>query len=100
MADLKEIASDPVFQKLPLPEQMKAFSEMDPAFASLPSVEQERGIRELIGRNTVRPAQPQQQPGFFAGVGRGLATVAGGVGQRLGAYSQQDVDAAMSAMNE
>ncbi len=35
---------------------------------------------------------------FATGVGRGLAKLAGGIGQRLGAYSQEDIDAAMSAM--
>lgn len=44
------------------------------------------------------PAGPQ--PGFFTGVKRGLATVAGGIGQRLGIYDQADIDAALSAMRE
>jgi hypothetical protein len=40
------------------------------------------------------------KPGFLTGVGRGLAKTVGGVGQRLGVYSQSDIDAAMSAMEE
>lgn len=37
---------------------------------------------------------------FFTGIKRGLAKTAGGIGQRLGLVSQQDMDAALRAMAE
>jgi len=49
MADIRTIAKDPDFQKLPIEEQRKAFSEYDKDFATLPVAEQDKGIKELIG---------------------------------------------------
>jgi hypothetical protein len=56
MADLRTIAQDPDFQKLPIEEQRKAFVEYDKDFASLPQPEQDKGILDLT-----KPLQ-QTQP--------------------------------------
>jgi hypothetical protein len=50
--DIRQIAQDPDFQKLPIEEQRKAFSENDKDFASLPATEQDKGISELIKSTT------------------------------------------------
>lgn len=97
MADIRVVARDPEFQKLPLVEQKKAFAEMDSDFAKLPPVEQERGIRELIAResapkqeqNILQKAAPWVRGGLeaggfllggFIGAPAGPITAAGGAG--------------------
>jgi hypothetical protein len=58
--DIRTIAQDPEFQKLPIEEQRKAFAEYDPDFAKLPTAEQDKGIRELIqGSGLKRSSIPE-----------------------------------------
>ena len=52
--DVRQIASDLDFQKLPIEEQRKAFAEYDRDFALLPVGEQDKVIRELTG---VKPSK-------------------------------------------
>jgi len=66
MADIRKIAKDPDFQKLPIEEQRKAFSEYDQDFSSLPVAEQDRGIAELISAKEAPPSPiPNESTGDY-----------------------------------
>ncbi len=59
MADIRLIAEDPEFKKLPFEEQVKAFIQNDPEFASLPKSEQMKGVQDVI--STAFPQATQYQ---------------------------------------
>lgn len=82
MADLKTIAQDPEFQKLPIEEQRKAFAEYDKDFAGLPVEEQDKGIKELTTKSAgpTKSSMPFWKKGpllFAEGFNKGLANVLG-----------------------
>ena len=64
MADIRQIAQDPDFRKLPVSEQVKAFSEYDKDFAALPPAEQIKGVNELV--NGVTPVKGKGATGDFS----------------------------------
>lgn len=88
MPDLRTIAKDRDFQKLPIEEQRKAFAEYYKDFARLPVAEQDNWIKELTGRAS-SGTQPEantipRSPGYFSRVGADWRQRLRNIGGELG----------------
>ena len=65
--DIRQVAKDPKFLKLPIEEQRKAFAELMPGFADLPVEEQDKGIGELTTAKP-KPTRPVSSDNPMTGV--------------------------------
>jgi hypothetical protein len=77
MADLRTIARDPDFQKLPIEEQKKAFIENDADFAQLPEEEQAKGIKDLTSQRSIPGRILHGGQTFASGFNKGLSGILG-----------------------